>query len=100
MSNVATISRRALKGLGLAAILLLGASGCQPGSVYVGVSGPGPWVGYPPGYYPPPGIYGRPWGYQPDEDAPEESESPAEAEPPAEAEAAGEAQTSEALPDD
>jgi len=44
-------------------------SGCAPGTVYVGVAAPGPWVGYPPGYYPGrhPGMYGRPW-YSPDEE--------------------------------
>lgn len=48
--------------LGLA--VALGLSACVgPGTVYVGVAGPGPWVGYPGAY---PGVpYGRPMGYPP-----------------------------------
>ena len=56
--------------------ILLPALGCGPGTVYVGVVGPGPWVGYPPGgaYGGYPGVYGRPW-YAPDDEAPDLEES-------------------------
>ena len=45
---------------------------CGPGTVYVGVAAPGPWVGYPPGgvYGPRPGYWGRPW-YSPEPEAPQ-----------------------------
>jgi len=56
-------------GFGVAALL----SACGgPSTVYVGVSGPGPWVGYPGAYG---GGYGRPIGYPPrywDDDAQED----------------------------
>jgi hypothetical protein len=48
------------------------ASGCAPGSVYVGVGVAGPWVGYP-GYYRPPTMIGRPPVYW-DEDEDEEDD--------------------------
>jgi hypothetical protein len=43
--------------------VIVALQGCAPGTVYVGVSAPGPWVGYPGGYgrpYPG-GYYGRPY---------------------------------------
>lgn len=53
------------------ALLLAGVAlpftGCGPGTVYVGVGAPGPWVGYPGGYYPGYPGYGRPW-YSPDQE--------------------------------
>ncbi|MGW8268819.1 MAG: hypothetical protein ACWGSQ_20805 [Longimicrobiales bacterium] len=43
-------------------------AGCGPGTVYVGVAAPGPWVGYPGrGYYPGYPGYGRPW-YSPNQE--------------------------------
>ena len=71
-------ARRTIRYL-LRALVLVGIalpfSGCAPGTVYVGVAAPGPWVGYPgrgyPGYHP--GAYGRPW-YSPDEERPQEAE--------------------------
>lgn len=64
------MKRRSNKGTTLSlrwilalAIALLPAAACGPGgSVYVGVSAPGPWVGYPGGYRPP-GAWGYP-GYR------------------------------------
>jgi hypothetical protein len=48
--------------LAVLALILCPAAACGPGgSVYVGVSAPGPWVGYPGGYYP--GSWGYP-GYR------------------------------------
>ena len=67
-----------VKGLALTAVLVA-LQGCGPGTVYVGVSGPGPWVGYPPGgygrpypggYYGRPGYYGRGW-YSPNDSVPQ-----------------------------
>mgnify|MGYP001815846220 FL=1 len=53
-------------------LILLPAVACGPGgSVYVGVSAPGPWTSYPGGYYP--GAWGYP-GYrweEEDQDAPD-----------------------------
>lgn len=68
-------NRSLVKALALGA-LFLPIIGCGPGTVYVGVAAPGPWVGYPPGaVYPAyPGVYGRPW-YSPEEDAPEAREA-------------------------
>jgi hypothetical protein len=72
MKNAGRIIRRYLKVLVFVGIALP-FGGCAPGTVYVGVAAPGPWVGYPgrgyPGGYP--GVYGRPW-YSPDEEKPEE----------------------------
>jgi hypothetical protein len=63
--------------------------GCGPGTVYVGVAGPGPWVGYPGRGYPGYGYpgYGRPW-YAPDQEDPQQVQThfeigPPEAPPPA-----------------
>ena len=51
-------------GLWLGFVLAVLLSACAGnGTVYVGVAGPGPWVGYPGAY---PGVpYGRPMGYPP-----------------------------------
>ncbi len=70
-------SKRVLWAVALAGITFLPLTGCAPGSVYVGVAAPGPWVGYPVGgYYPPGGYYGRPWYYTPNENLPDGLESP------------------------
>lgn len=54
------------------AVVLLPAGACGPGgSVYVGVSGPGPWTSYPGGYYP--GAWGYP-GYRWEEEQDEEEQ--------------------------
>ena len=75
MRNSGRIIRLFLKALVFVGITLP-FTGCAPGTVYVGVAAPGPWVGYPgsghPGYYP--GAYGRPW-YSPDEEKPQEPET-------------------------
>jgi hypothetical protein len=57
--------------------------GCGPGTVYVGVAAPGPWVGYPGRGYPGYGYpgYGRPW-YSPDQEVPEVIQTPVEIGPP------------------
>lgn len=60
--------------------------GCGPGTVYVGVAAPGPWVGYPGRGYPGYGYpgYGRPW-YSPDQEEQEQIQveiGPPEAPPP------------------
>ncbi|MEJ2541130.1 MAG: hypothetical protein P8188_14365 [Gemmatimonadota bacterium] len=52
------------------AVLALPLMACGPGgSVYVGVSAPGPWVSYPGSYYP--GYYGYPGYRWEEEDAPD-----------------------------
>ena len=53
------------------ALLLLPLGACGPGSsVYVGVAAPGPWVGYPGGYYP--GAWGYPgYRWEEEEDSPD-----------------------------
>lgn len=68
MRNVNRTARRILKALVFVAITFPLAA-CGPGTVYVGVVAPGPWVGYPPGgvYGGYPGAYGRPW-YSPVEE--------------------------------
>lgn len=56
-----SIHSRGIAQLGAFAVLLFAAGCASSGynsSVYVGVSGPGPWYGYP-GY----GGYGGPYGY-------------------------------------
>lgn len=64
--------------IALAFVLLPMISGCGPGgSVYVGVAAPGPWVGYPGGYYP--GAWGYP-GYRWEEE--EDGEDPLDEEAP------------------
>ena len=55
-----------VSALGLSAVLL-SAGACAQGTVFIGVSAPGPWMGYPPGMMPPPGFVGRPgWYYSPE----------------------------------
>ena len=64
------IRRAAL--VALAAALTLPFAGCGPGgSVYVGVSAPGPWVGYGPGYVGRPPYYGYPGRRYEEDDAPD-----------------------------
>jgi len=89
MNNERRTIKRFLQGLALVAILLP-AFGCGPGTVYVGVAAPGPWVGYPPGgvYGRYPGVYGRPW-YSPEEE-PKTEESAAKDERTDTAEESGE----------
>jgi hypothetical protein len=78
MKNAGRIIRLYLKVLAFVGIALP-FSGCAPGTVYVGVAAPGPWVGYPPGgvYGGYPGVYGRPW-YSPDEEKPKEPKTASE----------------------
>ena len=88
---------RAIKVLAMALVAgaTLTSSACYgPGTTYVGVSGPGPWVGYPyPGRYPPYGGGGvwvgvpvccdaieAPLQEQPEEQRPEQVEKEGEAE--------------------
>ena len=80
MKNTNRAAKRFLKALAFVAIAHPFA-GCAPGTVYVGVVAPGPWVGYPPGgvYGGYPGVYGRPW-YSPDEEVPQEREAAAKPE--------------------
>lgn len=60
----------------VALLLLLPAAACGPGgSVYVGVSAPGPWTSYPGGYYP--GAWGYP-GYRWEEQQEEEEQDGAQ----------------------
>jgi hypothetical protein len=64
---------------GALGVALLSACYGGTGTVYVGVSGPGPWVGYP---YPYPGVPGVTVGYPPyywDDDADEEPQEDADA---------------------
>jgi hypothetical protein len=74
MKKTGRIIRLFLKALVFVGIALP-FSACAPGTVYVGVAAPGPWVGYPPGgvYGGYPGVYGRPW-YSPDDERPQEQE--------------------------
>ena len=74
-------TRTLLRGFAAAALMLLSV-GCAPGTVYVGVAAPGPWMGYPPGgvYRGYPGVYGRPI-YAPDQEQLSEIEAPGNPEP-------------------
>ena len=58
----------------LAAALGLSVASCTGAGVYVGVSGPGPWVGYPPGYIGYPGYVGYPGRIYEEEEQQPESE--------------------------
>lgn len=63
-----------LRRVVLIAALALPFAACGPGSsVYVGVAAPGPWVGYPGGYYP--GAWGYP-GYRWEEEDEEQPDVP------------------------
>ena len=73
-------TRRALQlmGLVIGGVALAACYG-GTGSVYVGVAGPGPWVGYP---YPYPGVPGVTVGHPPyywDDDADADADSDAQA---------------------
>ncbi|HSM05655.1 MAG TPA: hypothetical protein VK858_13655 [Longimicrobiales bacterium] len=70
---------RAVLGV-LTAALGLSLASCTGAGVYVGVSGPGPWVGYPPGYIGYPGYVGYPGRiYEEEEQEPEEGGAAVEA---------------------
>jgi hypothetical protein len=88
MNNVKRVKLGFGKILALAGVLVA-LQGCGPGTVYVGVSAPGPWVGYPPGgygrhypggYYGRPGYYGRRW-YSPDAPVPQGPQESVELDP-------------------
>jgi hypothetical protein len=83
-----TVSSRSLRRVLVLSAVALGVplTACTGAGVYVGVSAPGPWVGYPPGYIGYPGYVGYPgWRYEEEEeqDAQEAPESTTEDEGPA-----------------